>query len=242
MDVFVAKEEHITADSIRLEGDEHHHLSRVMRMKPGERVLIASGAGVMYEAEIMRIDADATILRETMEYPDYNEPTARVILAQGLLKNPGKMDWIVEKATELGAAEIALLKTDHTVKKGAKVDRLQSIALAAMKQSMRCVLPVVHPPRSLEEVLDAYPGALLISCDEQLDPTFTIEGNQGYIERAAKIVVFIGPEGGFSGDETMMLQQRAARFVSLGERRLRAETAALAALARVTALLEWKEL
>lgn len=219
--------------SFVLRGDEHHHLSRVMRMRVGEQLLAADGAGTMYRAAIDRIDKDETRCVIEAILPGSNEPRRSVTLVQAVLKNPAKMDWIVEKAVELGASRIMPVRTARSLPGADKSARWRAIALAAMKQCGRCRWPAVEAVTDIVHALDALdPTCALLMCHEATDTGETIERALAALSADAPMAILIGPEGGFDAAELAVFDARGGVRVSLGLRRLRSETAAVAALAR----------
>jgi 16S rRNA (uracil1498-N3)-methyltransferase len=219
--------------SFVLRGDEHHHLCRVMRMRVGEQLLAADGAGTMYRAVIDRIDKDETrcVIEEIL--PGCHEPRRSLTLVQAVLKNPAKMDWIVEKAVELGASRIVPVRTARSLPGADKSARWRAIALAAMKQCGRCLWPPVAAVSGLAEAMHALDdGSALLVCHESADTADTLERALAALSADAPVAVLIGPEGGFDAAELALFDARGGVRVSLGMRRLRSETAAVAALAR----------
>ncbi len=226
MDYFYTTDIHGTSFSI--EGDEAAHLSHVMRMKPGDEIRIVDGRGTAYDA---RIDAltkksvNGTILAT---YVHHNESQREVTVAVGLLKNPSKFDFLIEKVTELGVREIMPITTARTISAHAKSDRWQKLALAAMKQSGRSFLPKVHELRTLADVLaDPRTYDRKLIAHEQPDPAALRSG--GFA--AGSAIILIGPEGGFTAEEKSAAEKAGYQHWYLGERRLRTETAAIVAAA-----------
>lgn len=237
MDGFYAPPENIRGDTLRLEGSEFHHLARVMRKQPGDEIFVTAGDGIMYRAEVREIGKGDAVCAIVERLPGFNEPATDIVLVQAVLKNPGKMDLIVEKATELGASRIVPVHTAFTVAKGGKPERWRALALAAMKQCNRCRLPQVDGVRPFEEAVPALAVEVTLVCHEGEHPSHPLERFTGE-GVPASVAVYIGPEGGFSAEELALLEAAGARRVSLGARRLRSETAAVAALARLTAAVE----
>jgi len=238
MDCFYTPREYIGASDLRVAGSEFHHISRVMRKAPGDELYVTSGEGVMYKTVITETGRDAVQCKIIERLHGFGEPGVEIVLVQALLKNPGKIDFIVEKATELGVSRIVPVLTERTIAKGGKVDRWRSLALAAMKQCGRSLLPAVDDSIPLDEAVNAMQSGIGIMCDEGEDETNPIERVLKHGVSGKPVVVYIGPEGGFTSDELTMMESRGARLVSLGARRLRSETAAIVALARVAAALE----
>jgi 16S rRNA (uracil1498-N3)-methyltransferase len=215
-----------------VDGEEFHHLARVMRHEVGSELHIADGEGTMYCAriDILRQSEAECALSETLA--GYNEPRVRSTLVFSLLKNPGRMDWLIEKATELGVCRIVPVVTQRTLARSAKVKRWRDLALAAMKQSCRCRLPGIEEPREFSDAFDLLADHNVFLFHEASSPAegaliLSQESDPG------TLALCIGPEGGFTQEEVEYAVQRGAVVRSLGLRRLRSETAALAALARM---------
>lgn len=244
-------------------GSEHHHLTRVLRLQPGDRILMTSGCGSAAEAVIDEIGRYETRCSVKAVHEEFNEPRVAVILLHGVLKNPGKMDWLVEKGTELGMTSFMPLYTKRTISKSVKTTRLRNIAETATKQTLRGRIPTVFEPRLLAEVLAslvAMPeynaggasGDAAGSRDAQNLPAGLKRARLLLFHEGAPadavpealefddrpLAMFIGPEGGFSDEEVTLLRGRGAEVLSLGPRRLRGETAGVAALARIAARVE----
>lgn len=231
MDAFYTSRSNITDAYLRIMGEEHHHLSRVSRTKIGEEIYVADGEGMMYRARVASIDANATSCEILERLDAFHEPKRKIILSQALLKNPGKMDWIVEKATELGVTEIIPMETERTLTMHAKQERLQHLALAAMKQSLRCRLPLIHKTHRFVETLTQWEGSDIVLLHESAPLENRLSEIAPHNSPGKALVLFVGPEGGFSENEVAIAQEHRALLASLGARRLRSETAAIAALA-----------
>ena len=218
-------------------GEEHHHLSRSARLREGDAVLLGDGRGTVYEATVAAVLRDETQCTVTRSIPAYHEAPVAVHVLQGVLKNPAKMDWLVEKVTELGAASITPLLTAHTVARSVKSARLRKLAEEASKQCLRGRIPDVHDARAFTTAVAALRDAdvRMLLFHEAVDTARTPETLH---YDARPLALFIGPEGGFSDDEVALLRDGGADLLSLGPRRLRGETAAVAATARVMARIE----
>lgn len=225
MDLYYAPPQQITSDEIVLEGDESAHLVRVMRKRSGEDILVADGTGMAYSARIIATERRRTICRIMARHPQHNEPPQRLTLAVGLTKNPSRFDTLVEKTTEIGVARIIPLLTHRTIRHAPRSERWRAIALAAMKQSGRSRLPELNEPASLDEVLSEVntTSAAILHEGASGPPLAGLDPVPG--------IVLIGPEGGFTDEELREALDRGCRMASLGVRRLRTETAAMAAAA-----------
>ncbi len=215
----------------RITGGEHTHLSRVLRLKPGERVELLDGEGITL-AEILEVRKEETLVRVLTPLPP-REAATRVTLYLGVLKGE-RMDWAAQKATELGARALKPVRMQRSVKQGANTDRLRRIALEAQKQCGRARCLEVGEALDFTQALEAMrPHSRVI---------VPYEGGGGTlaVSPGGDIGIVIGPEGGIDASEIESLQGIGADIVTLGPRILRAETAVIAALSAVMALAgEW---
>ena len=225
------------SETMELTGTDAHHIARVLRMAVGDNVIIADENERTAKAEITAI-TDEVVTLSLIEYlEDDSEPTVKVRLAQCLPKSD-KMEFIVQKAVELGAVSIQPVNSENCVvkytadKQAKRVERWQKIAHEAAKQCKRAAVPTVEPIITLKE--------LLSRVDDDETVLFCYEAEDGRTLRqvlnthqAEKYTVLIGPEGGFSPEEARLCQEMGAHPVSLGSRILRTETASLAALTMV---------
>lgn len=204
-------------------GEELRHL-RSFRLRVGDELLVFDGTGAEYTArldQIRRRDAGAQILRTTHDEPDDG---FRLTVAPAILKGP-RMDLLVEKVTELGAARLAPIVTERVVARGDHWERWTRIATAAAKQSGRTSLLEIDHPRPLgERLAEPHPTLRVLAWEEER--TTQIDDLPGEGNAA---LLLTGPEGGFTREEVALARQHGCRTVGLGSRVLRAETAAIVA-------------
>ena len=210
---------------MRITGAELRHL-RTLRLGPGERLVVFDEQGEEHEVRLERVGghaADAVVL---VTRRPARECTLDLTLAPALLKGV-KMDLVVEKATELGVRRIAPIVSRYALAQGARIDRWRRIALAAAKQSGRTAVPAVESPVPLAEfVRRASSGLRLIAWEGEREmPLASLPS------RAEAIVIAVGPEGGFAESEVDEARANGFRTVTLAPRVLRAETAAITAVA-----------
>ena len=233
--------------TVTLTGDSAAHISKSLRMAVGDTLVLCDGAGTDYAAEISAMDRNTVTAEITGRTASIGEPDVRIVLFQGLPKGD-KMDWIVQKAVELGAAEIVPFAAARSVSRldddGArkKTARWQKIADEAAGQCQRGRLPQVAVRVSYTEALrraaarrssDLWLRAA--ACDRIF---FCYEGGGAGLrtllaERPGSVAVFVGPEGGFAPEEVAQAEAAGAVRVTLGTRILRTETAPLAALSAI---------
>ena len=222
-------------ETVELVGQDAVHIGRSLRLKVGDAVLLCDGKSTEYDTVIENVTASAVTLRVESVRPSKAEPSVAVTLYQGLPKGD-KMEWIIQKAVELGVTRIVPVETARSVARlGEKADkkqaRWQAIASAAAEQSGRGALPEVAAPRAFKEALADMAGEPLIVCYEgggQPLPALVSPDMK-------RLSLFIGPEGGIAPDEMEALTGIGGQAASLGPRILRCETAPLAALAVVMA-------
>ena len=208
-----------------LDEEESRHCVKVLRKKSGDLIRITDGVGNFYDAVIA--DANSArctfSIRHTIPEPPYHH---RIHIAIAPTKNPDRIEWFVEKTTELGIDRISLILTEHTEKSFIRRDRLVKMAVSAMKQSLKARLPAISELIPFHEFVGAVE-------EPQRFIAFVDEGNPRQLLHAAKpgipTVVLIGPEGDFSSSELDLALQNAFLKVSLGRSRLRTETAGIAA-------------
>jgi 16S rRNA (uracil1498-N3)-methyltransferase len=216
---------------VTLPAEESRHLVKVLRAKLGERVRLTDGAGSLFQGRIVSISAKGVTV--TIESAAASKATnGRVILVQGLLKGE-KMEFVIQKAAELGAAEIVPFTSSRTVaawkKEPRKLERWRKIAEAASKQSGRATHLKVREPGTLASILEIPADGKIVFWEEG-GPT----AREFLVGRhPQRLLVMIGPEGGLSTEEVDRARSLGFTVLSLGPLILRAETAALAALSIV---------
>ena len=243
---FFVEDSQVGKDFITMTGADVNHIKNVLRMKPGEDVRISSQGGHDYACRVLEVTdtfVQLTILDDQIESTELANP---VFLFQALPKGD-RMEYVVQKAVELGVHEIIPVAMKYCVvkldekKAQAKVRRWQAIAQSAAKQSKRSRVPVVRP------VMDFASAALYaMECDCRLVPYENECGMQaaakalGSIRRGERISVMIGPEGGFAPEEIEALRDKM-QVISLGRRILRTDTAAAVMLAALMLRIEMME-
>lgn len=225
MESFYVSPDRISRDGCLVEGEEFSHLTHVMRRGVGDAIRIVDGAGTAYDVIIEELSGRRARCRITARSERPGEPAIHLRLGVAILKNGANFDFLVEKATELGVSAIVPLLTERTIPRHARQERWQKIALAAMKQSGRSVLPQVDELQTLDRFLagSAAAGVRLLPHEKTGRP-FLREALPG---GTRSVAAAIGPEGGFSESEVARAVSAGFLPVSLGQRRLRSETAAL---------------
>lgn len=233
--VFVSPE-NVESGRVRFAADEAHHLARVLRLRPGAILEVVDGTGRIFAVRLEAVGpatAWGTILEEGAA--GRHESSCAITLAQGILKGE-RMTWVIQKATELGVARIVPVETERVVVRlpagrvGSRRARWERIAREAAKQSGRAVTPVVDAPRMFDEVMlevSRHAAAWLLWEGGGV-PVATAAREAG---RPGRVLVLVGPEGGFTSEEVSLARTAGARVVGLGPRTLRAESAGVVIVA-----------
>lgn len=234
----------IQGDTACITGKDVNHISNVLRMKPGEKLLISAGEDWDYLCEIRAILRDEIHLSVCEENRDVRELPVAITLYQGLPK-ADKMEFIIQKAVELGARRIVPVETKRCIvkldrkKAEQRRARWQMIAESAAKQSGRRFIPLISPILAFEDALkEAKEDAIKLipyECEKGMEKTK--RAILGLME-GDKVSVFIGPEGGFEEREIETAKQCGFTPISLGRRILRTETAGIALLSHMMLSLE----
>jgi 16S rRNA (uracil1498-N3)-methyltransferase len=226
MQLFFA--EHIEGKDFHLDPDESNHLVKVLRKIKGDRVFFTDGKGFLYQCIIQDPNPKKTkLLVETRQFTP--EDDFYIHLAICPTKNADRMEWMVEKITEIGVHEITLIRTEHSERSMAKLDRLEKKIITACKQSIKTRIPKLNPMTALEMLVsdhrfDDYERFIAYVDKENDSHLFdNANPNKAYL-------VLIGPEGDFSPRELDLAFKYHFHPCSLGKSRLRTETAGLAAV------------
>ena len=225
--------------TITLEGEVAHHLIRVLRANVGDRLVLCDGNNTDYLTQVAEITKTQLSCHVLSTQPSGTEPRTKVTIFQAMPKSD-KLELIIQKSVELGAAAIVPVITSRTVMRkwdDKKTSRYQKIAEAAAGQSMRGTIPIVHTGMFFKEMLtnvaNCYPT--LVAYEQETAQTLA---SAVQTLASTSVNIFIGPEGGLAPEEVEALKEIGATTVSLGPRILRTETAAIAMLAQLMCLLE----
>ena len=214
--------------------EESKHIVKVLRKKESDKIFITNGLGYLFESEIILASekkCEVKIIKETFQQPD----TFYTHIAVAPTKMNDRLEWFLEKATEIGIHEITPIICDHSERKIYKIDRAEKIIQAAMKQSLHYYLPKINEPISLSHFVKSnIDGQKFIAhCEETDKKSFQKE-----IAKNEKVTILIGPEGDFSTKEINLAIANQFIPVTLGNTRLRTETAALVACHTIALLNE----
>ncbi|QDA61835.1 16S rRNA (uracil(1498)-N(3))-methyltransferase [Hymenobacter jejuensis] len=226
MPTFYAPDLSSNTSSYTLPEDESKHAVRVLRLHAGDPVELVDGRGGLYQAQVTSAEAKRCQLRIT-HYEAVARRAYSVHVAVAPTKNLDRMEWLVEKATEIGVDRLSFLRCARSERRDLKLDRLEKIAVSALKQSGQAWLP------QLDELID-YEIFIDTSTPDTTYIAHLDEGERISLSHLASTdpacCILIGPEGDFTPAEIALARQRGIRPVTLGSTRLRTETAALAAV------------
>lgn len=206
--------------------DESKHICRVLRKKEGDFLSITNGRGIRFTAKL--IDADTRkCLAQIVERIESIPKPYRLHMAVAPTKMNDRFEWFLEKATEIGVDEITPILCHHSERKVIKLERMERVIQSAMKQSLQTFLPKLNPMISFEEFINKQTKDVMLCiahCEKDNKKNL-----QDIIDPGDDVVVLIGPEGDFSSAEIKKAVHNGYQPVSLGNTRLRTETAAIVA-------------
>jgi 16S rRNA (uracil1498-N3)-methyltransferase len=221
---FFFLEQFSSEDFITLSEETSKHVVQVLRMQPGQKLQLTDGAGNVNTAEIIdpyKKKATVRLIDKTF----IRQKEAKISIAISLLKNSSRFEWFLEKATEIGVTEIYPLLCGRTEKQYFRYDRMKQILISAMLQSKQAWLPVLHQPTLLNKVVthSLYSIKLIAHCENETKKPVTDYSKQSSVQ------ILIGPEGDFTKEEIALAIENNFQPVTIGENRLRTETAGVVA-------------
>jgi 16S rRNA (uracil1498-N3)-methyltransferase len=206
--------------------NESKHCTQALRLKSGEKILITDGRGYVYEAVLQDIksrNCKVEIANKRIQPPCFSE---KIHIAIAPTKNPDRTEWFVEKAIETGISKITFLRCQYSERKEINLNRIKRVSISAMKQSQKALLPEISEMIDFKKfIFQDLNGIKMIAHCEDVERQYIKKTYHAH----ADTVILIGPEGDFSPEEIEMAVNRGFIPVSLGNSRLRTETAALMA-------------
>lgn len=208
-----------------LDREESHHAVRVLRMERGQNIELTDGQGSFYTAKIEKADPKKCEF-EILEKKEVAQRDFKIHIAVAPTKNADRMEWFIEKATEIGVDQISFVLCKNSERKVINYERLEKVTVSAMKQSQQAWLP------QLSQLIPF--NTLMSSPADQKFIAYVDASNPKHLQMVSRpkknYLVLIGPEGDFTKDELELAQQHGFEKVSLGPNRLRTETAGLSAV------------
>jgi 16S rRNA (uracil1498-N3)-methyltransferase len=225
----------MSGERIVLSEEEARH-ARAHRLRPGDDVRLLDGAGGRAEGKVVELDRKEIAIAVESVVLEREEGLPYIGLAAGILSDKSRYEWCLEKGVELGLREFIPLLSERSEGRF-NAERAHRVAVAALKQSQRAYLPALHDPVSLDMLTGRF-GSFhsVFFCHEDVSDENSLARFLKASPASGRTLILIGPEGGFSADELRRALDAGATAVSLGSARLRAETAAVAALVLVGSL------
>jgi len=219
------------ASATELPSDEASHAVRVLRMKPGDEMVLMDGVGTFFKAEVAVASPHHCVYRVLEEMPQLPQWHGRYHIAMAPTKLMDRTEWMLEKVTEIGVDEVSLLNCDNSERRVAKPARLEKILVSAMKQSRKAWKPVLNDMAAFRKFVSEPRGGMkfIAHCYEEIPRTYLYDELCGR-DVSEAVTVLIGPEGDFTPDEVRMAVDAGYVSVNLGQSRLRTETAAMVAV------------
>lgn len=214
----------LNEELIRLDKEESRHCAKVLRMKTDQQIGVVDGNGTFCKAVLIDVHHENTLARVISREERFGKRPFRLHLAVAPTKNIDRFEWLLEKSTECGVDEITPIICEKSERRVIKPERLEKILLSAMKQSVRAYLPILNPAVKLRHFLSTPASAtgLIAHCGHGERTNLHETYAPGH-----DLIVLIGPEGDFSDQELDMALGQGYQAISMGQHRLRTETAAL---------------
>ena len=235
MQLFYNQELSATSKQITFDKIESKHIVRVLRKKENDILKITNGKGYLFDAKIS-FASDKKCTAEIISITKKNKPWNYYLhIAIAPTKNNDRIEWFLEKATEIGIDEITPLICSNSERRVVKIKRFEKIIQSAMKQSLKYTLPKINAPKKFDDFINQnLEGTICIAhCEKQEKKSL-----KSIVKPSEKVTILIGPEGDFSSEEIKKALFKNYIPLSLGNRRLRTETAALVAVSGVSFMNE----
>lgn len=218
----------INGDFAKVEGEEFVHFAKVLRGKIGQEIWVTDGQGTLVKGKVSMIQSKSMEVEVQETFSEFEKRNYYLHIAIAPTKNIDRIEFFLEKATEIGIDEITFLQTFHSERKNINIERCQKIVNAAVKQSLKTYVPKVNPMVKFQEFISKQHSeeVLFAHCNEK----FERMDYKSIIQPKSNYLILIGPEGDFAEPEIQMAYEKNYKGVSLGYQRFRTETAALNAV------------
>lgn len=215
------------ATTHELSEEESQHCTRVLRLNSGDKIKLTDGKGNFYHATITAANNKRCLF--SIDETIYQEPlwTGRLHIAMAPTKNMDRNEWFAEKATEIGINQLSFLNCRYSERKVIKIERIEKIIVSAVKQSLKARVPLIDDMVDFKSFIkkDFIGQKFIAHCYEDSEKFFL----NNVMEKGENVLILIGPEGDFSEEEVRLAKENGFKTISLGNSRLRTETAALVA-------------
>lgn len=208
-----------------LDENDSKHCVKVLRKKKFDTIHIVDGVGGFFECQIIDDNPKKCQYKIQSKISEFQKPARYLHIAIAPTKNTDRIEWFVEKSVEIGISEISLIYTSNSERRNQKSDRLNKIAISAMKQALKAYLPKINDPILLKEFINKNTASqnFVAHLSEDSEPLLNKKLRED-------VCILIGPEGDFTKEELNLLKEKNYQQVSLGNSRLRTETAGLVAI------------
>lgn len=224
---FYAPPSSIRGRRVVLPDEEARHARAVLRAESGDEIVVVDGEGGWYRVLLDHVGSEQIVGTVQERREGVGEPEVDVTVALGLLTKRSRFETFVEKAVELGVRRIVPVRARHSETDTIRADRVRKVMIAAVKQCRRSRLPTLAAPQSLDALLEETTAPCRLLCHDEPNAKPVLHAVDGSAE---EVLALVGPEGGFSSSEVERARAADCTPVSLGNRRLRAETAGIVTL------------
>lgn len=218
----------VSNNQVIINDEEQTHIVKVLRMRSGEEIFVTDGKGNLAKGNLhfegKKVSLDILEIKENL--PNFS---TRLHIAIAPTKNIDRIEFFVEKATEMGISQITLLQTEKTERKNLNIDKLRKQSIAASKQSLRFHFPIINDLTKFSDFIKDVDSenTFVAHCNENLERIDLKMLRHAEHDRVKDITFLIGPEGDFSEKEIALLAEKGVKAISLGSQRLRTETAGI---------------
>ena len=219
----------ILSNLIILDETETNHCMNVLRYKVGDTIYVVDGMGSLYTSKIVELKNNECCSKIINRKNSYNNNGHKVHIAISCLKNHKRLEFFIEKSVEIGIDEISLIDCNRTVRNKCKIDRLKKTAIVAMKQTLKSKLPIINPIKNIKDFINESKDENKFICHLEYDLSKTITNYKSKFKNANSSCILIGPEGDFTKEEINLAESNGFLSISLGNNRLRSETAGIVA-------------
>ena len=219
----------INSGTIILDGTESRHCIKVLRKSIGDKINVVDGKGSLYKGIIKSDNLKDCKIKILETIKNYDKRDNYIHIAISPIKNSNRIEWFIEKVVEIGVDEISFIDCDRTLRHSVKMERIFKTSISAMKQTLKATLPKINDICSFEDFLDTSIHSNKFICHLEDGNRKEIFHFKNQLSKSSDSCILIGPEGDFSMDEIAMAKKYNFNAISLGDSRLRTETAGIVA-------------
>tara|TARA_B100001996_G_scaffold360524_1_gene326583 strand:- start:540 stop:1253 length:714 start_codon:yes stop_codon:yes gene_type:complete len=231
--------DNINNDIIILDLQESRHCTKVLRKSIGDTVNVVDGIGNFYKGQIILISKNNCEIRINEILNDYGKKKYYTHIAISPIKNHERLEWFIEKSVEIGIDEISFIRCSRTLRKNIKLDRINRIAVTAMKQTLKAKLPKINEVEGFSSFLNRANEGMKFICHLENNERKNLFSFKDSIISSLHSCVLIGPEGDFTLDEISLSKKHNFIPISLGNSRLRTETAGIVSCNLINSIYEY---